>query len=126
MTFHDEMMSILSINDNCQCVNDKIKILMSFRDVDDKNQPFLMIYVKTDDGCKCNENFIEISHEKRQMSMNNQWKNKDKHQKLMNFCEKSNDICQKLKKSVKNLMTNIEKSNDNSKTWCHSSLDAFI
>ena len=60
-----------------------------------------------------------------QTSMNNQQKNKDKHQKLMKFCETSNGICQKLKKSVKNPMTTIEKSNDISTTCCYCSLDAL-
>ena len=85
---------------------------MNFSDVVDESQHFLMIYVKFDDVCKTDENFIEIGHEMHQTSMNNQQKNKDKHQKLMKFCEKSNEMRQKLKKSVKNLMTNIEKSND--------------
>ena len=46
MTFCDEMMTILSIDDNCQNVDDKIKILMNFSDVDDESWHFLMIYVR--------------------------------------------------------------------------------
>ena len=118
MTFCDEMMAILLIDDKCQNVNDKMKILMNFSDVNDRNQHFLMIYVRTDDGFKYDENFIEIYYEQRQTLMHNQQKNNGEHQKLMNFCEKFNDIRQKLKKLVKNLMENIEKSTDISKTCC--------